>query len=143
MAYFFGVGAHLDVYQLVMRGANLINNLLGEGTLSASFIPIYSRMLEEGRERDAGRFAGAIFGLLVAVAAAIVAIGLLAAPIVVAVLAPGFLGDAALVQAGEVNVDRYALAVGMFRIALPMAALLALSAWALGVLNSHRRFLLP
>ncbi|MEL6704796.1 MAG: murein biosynthesis integral membrane protein MurJ [Bacteroidota bacterium] len=143
VAYFFGVGAHLDVYQLVMRGANLINNLLGEGTLSASFIPIYSRMLEEGRERDAGRFAGAIFGLLVAVAAAIVAIGLLAAPVVVAVLAPGFLGDAALVQAGEMNVDRYALAVGMFRIALPMAALLALSAWALGVLNSHRRFLLP
>ena len=78
-----------------------------------------------------------------AVAAGIVAIGLLAAPVVVAVLAPGFLGDAALVQAGEMNVDRYALAVGMFRIALPMAALLALSAWALGVLNSHRRVLLP
>ncbi|MEM9997246.1 MAG: murein biosynthesis integral membrane protein MurJ [Bacteroidota bacterium] len=143
VAYFFGVGAHLDVYQLVMRGANLINNLLGEGTLSASFIPIYSRMLAEGRERDAGRFAGAIFGLLVLVAASIVAVGLLAAPVVVAVLAPGFLDDAELVQAGEIAVDRYALAVGMFRIALPMAALLALSAWALGVLNSHRRFLLP
>ncbi|MEM8557986.1 MAG: murein biosynthesis integral membrane protein MurJ [Bacteroidota bacterium] len=143
VAYFFGVGAHLDVYQLVMRGANLINNLLGEGTLSASFIPIYSRMLAEGRERDAGRFAGAIFGLLVVVAASIVAVGLLAAPVVVAVLAPGFLDDAELVQAGEIAVDRYALAVGMFRIALPMAALLALSAWALGVLNSHRRFLLP
>lgn len=65
VAYFFGVGPHLDVYQLLMRGANLLNNLLGEGTLSASFIPIYSRMLEEGRPRDAGRFAGAVFGLLV------------------------------------------------------------------------------
>lgn len=143
VAYFFGLGAHLDVYQLVMKGANLLNNLLGEGTLSASFIPIYSRMLEEGRERDAGRFAGAVFGLLLVTVTTLTIVGVLAAKYVVTLLAPGFLGDAALVASGELTVNRFDLAVYAFRITLPMAAFLALSAWALGVLNSHRRFFLP
>ncbi|MEM1118580.1 MAG: murein biosynthesis integral membrane protein MurJ, partial [Bacteroidota bacterium] len=143
VTYFFGVGAHLDVFQLLMRGANLLNNLLGEGTLSASFIPIYSRMLEEGRARDAGRFAGAVFGLLVAVCAAVTLAGVLGARFVVSFLAPGWLDDDAAVAAGDLPIDRFAMAVELFRYALPMAAFLALSAWALGVLNSHRRFFLP
>ena len=142
--YYFGVGPHLDVYQLMMKGANLLNNLLGEGTLSASFIPIYSRMLEEGRERDAGRFAGAVLGLLVAIAAAVTITGVLLAKwAVIAIGGWGFLGDAAEVAAGTLSVDRYLLAVDLFKFALPMAAFLMLSAWALGVLNSHRRFFLP
>ena len=127
-----------------MRGANLLNNLLGEGTLSASFIPVYSRMIEEGRERDAGRFAGAVLGLLIAVSVVVTGLGMLfAEPIIRYVLAPGFAGDAALVQAGTATVDRLPLLVRAFRLALPMAAFLALSAWCLGVLNSHRRFFLP
>ncbi|MEO0560382.1 MAG: lipid II flippase MurJ, partial [Bacteroidota bacterium] len=144
IAYYFGVGPHLDVYQLLMKGANLLNNLLGEGTLSASFIPIYSRMLEEGRERDAGRFAGAILGLLIAVASVVTLTGVALAQWVVALIGGyGFLDDAAQVAAGTMSVDRYALAVELFKYALPMAAFLMLSAWALGVLNSHRRFFLP
>ncbi|MEN0064790.1 MAG: murein biosynthesis integral membrane protein MurJ [Myxococcota bacterium] len=144
VAYFFGVGPFLDVFQLALRGANLLNNLLGEGTLSASFIPVYSRLLEEGRERDAGRFAGAILGLLIAVAVVITGIGMVfAEPFVRYVLAPGFAGDAALVAQGTETVDRLPLAVRALRFALPMAACLALSAWALGVLKSHRRFFLP
>ena len=143
VAYFFGLGAHLDVYQLVMKGSNLLNNLLGEGTLSASFIPIYSRMLEEGRERDAGRFAGAVFGLLLVTVALLTGVGVLAAKYIVTLIAPGFLGDSALVASGELPINRFDLAVYTLRITLPMAAFLALSAWALGVLNSHRKFFLP
>lgn len=144
VTYYFGAGAFLDVFQLAMRGANLLNNLLGEGTLSASFIPVYSRMIEEGREKDAGRFAGAIFGLLVAVAVVVTGIGMVfAEPFVRFVLAPGFADDARRVAEGLQDVDRLPLLVRALRLALPMAACLALSAWALGVLNSHRRFFLP
>ncbi|MEZ4238694.1 MAG: lipid II flippase MurJ [Myxococcota bacterium] len=58
LAYYFGVGPHLDVFTVAMRGANLLNNMLGEGTLSASFIPVYARMIEEGeRRRPAGSLA--------------------------------------------------------------------------------------
>src|SRR5690625_7884191 len=57
VAFFLGVGAHTDVFQAAFRAPNLLQNLLGEGTISAAFIPVYSRMIQEGREEEAGRFA--------------------------------------------------------------------------------------
>lgn len=142
VAFFFGSGAFADVYRLALRAPNFLQNLLGEGTLSASFIPIYSRMLEEGREEAAGRFAGAVFGLLAAVAFAAAVLGVLLAEPFVALIASGFLADDEALRAGEIVVDRYDLAVRVVRLTFPMTAFLVLSAWALGVLNSHRRFLL-
>ncbi|HVS02576.1 MAG TPA: murein biosynthesis integral membrane protein MurJ [Thermoanaerobaculia bacterium] len=143
VARYLGVGAHADVYATALRFPNLLQNLLGEQTLSAAFIPSYARMVEEGREEEAGRFAGAIFGLLLAVAGGLALLGIVLARPLVALFATGFLQDAARVAAGEATVDRYALAVAMVRIIFPMAGLLVLSAWALGILNSHRRFFLP
>lgn len=143
IAFFFGVGAHADVVQFAFRAPNLLQNLLGEGTISAAFIPIYSRMIEEGRERDAGRFAGAIFGLLLAVASGLALLGVVAAEPIVTVLAYGWTDDAARVASGELAINRFDLAVQAVRIMFPMAGLLVLAAWALGVLNSHRRFLVP
>jgi putative peptidoglycan lipid II flippase len=136
LAHYFGVGPHLDVFRAALRAPNVLQNLLGEGTLSASFIPVYSRLLEEGRKEEAGKFAGAIFGLLLAAGALLSLLGFLAAPLLVAVLSAGFLRDRS-------GVDRYALTVTAVRIIFPMTAFLILSAWALGVLNSHRRFFLP
>ncbi len=143
IAHFFGVGAHADVFQVAFRGPNLLQNLLGEGTISAAFIPIYSRMIEEGRERDAGRFAGAIFGLLLAVAAGLSLLGILLAEPIVTIFTPGFLKDAAKVAAGELPINRFDLAVSAVRIIFPMTGILVLAAWCLGVLNSHRKFFLP
>ncbi|MFW6057852.1 MAG: murein biosynthesis integral membrane protein MurJ [Persicimonas sp.] len=143
IAYFFGVSAHADVWQFVSKAPNILQNLLGEGTISASFIPVYSRMIDDGRHEDAGRLAGAIFGLLLAVAAVLTLLGIVFAGPIVTVLAPGFAGDAALVAAGEASFDRFELAVRAVRIMFPMAGVLVLAAWALAILNSHRRFLLP
>lgn len=143
MAFFFGVGPHADVLKSAFRAPNLLQNLLGEQTLSASFIPVYSRLLGEGREREAGRFAGAIFGLLLATVCALSLAGVLLARPLVAILTPGYLADAARLAAGEATVDRFELAVIGVRILFPAAALLVLAAWTLGVLNSHRRFFLP
>jgi putative peptidoglycan lipid II flippase len=138
----FGVGPVADVLQTALRAPNLLQNLLGEQALSASFIPIYSRMLAEGRAEAARRFAGAAFGLLAAIAAALALAGVLLARPIVSIFAVGYLGDSARVAAGELAVDRFELAVGAVRWTFPMTALLVLSAWALGVLNSHRRFFL-
>ncbi|KAB2954775.1 MAG: murein biosynthesis integral membrane protein MurJ, partial [Thermoanaerobaculia bacterium] len=138
----FGVGAHADVLQTALRAPNLLQNLLGEQALSASFIPVYTRLLAAGRTEAARRFAGAVFGLLLAVAAALVLTGILAARPLVAVFAAGYLQDAGRVAAGELAVDRYELAVRAVRWMFPMTGLLVLSAWALGVLNSHRRYFL-
>jgi len=139
----FGVGPHADVFQTALRAPNLLQNLLGEQALSASFIPVYSRLVERGEHEAARRFAGAIFGLLAATAAALAILGMLAARPLVGLFAAGYLRDAAAVAAGEATVDRYELAVRAVRWIFPMTAFLVLSAWALGVLNSHRRFFLP
>ena len=142
-SYFFGIGAHTDVYEAALRGPNLLQNLLGEGTISAAFIPIYSRLLDEGRPREAGHFAGAIFGLLVAAAATLVLLGIALAEPLVSILTPGFIDDAAKVAAGQLAINRFDLTVQAIRIIFPMTGVLVLSAWALGVLNSHRRFFVP
>ncbi|HAD75043.1 MAG TPA: murein biosynthesis integral membrane protein MurJ, partial [Gemmatimonadetes bacterium] len=68
MASFFGASGLMDVWIAATKIPNVIQNLLGEGTLSASVIPVYSEFLEEGREEDAGRFAGAVLGILMMVA---------------------------------------------------------------------------
>ncbi|HEV8578767.1 MAG TPA: murein biosynthesis integral membrane protein MurJ [Thermoanaerobaculia bacterium] len=142
-ARYFGVGPHQDALTAAMRVPNVLQNLLGEGILSASFIPIYSNLLEEGREEEAGRFAGAVFGLMLAAAAGFALLGIALAKPIVVLLAPGFLRDAAAVAAGTMTVDRFALSVAGVRILFPMAGVLVLSVWALAVLNSHRRFFLP
>jgi putative peptidoglycan lipid II flippase len=142
-AHYLGGGAFADALTSAFRGPNVLQVLLGEQALSAAFIPIYSRMLEEGREEEAGRFAGAIFGLLLAAAAALSLAGILLARPLVALFAGGYLQDAAKVAAGELVVDRFELTVAAVHWIFPMTGLLVLSAWALGILNSHRKFFLP
>lgn len=126
---YLGTSYAADSFRTALRMPNVLQNLLGEGTLSASFIPVYSELLEEGREEEAGRVAGAIFALLFALAGALALVGIVAAPVLVSVFTPGFVGD-----------PRYDLTVGLIKIIFPMAGVLVLSAWSLGVLNSHRRF---
>ena len=143
VTFFLGVGAHTDVLQAAFRAPNVLQNLLGEGTISAAFVPVYSRFLKDGREEDAGRFAGAVFALLVVAVATLVLIGIAFARPIVSVMLYHWTSDAARVAAGELPFDRLALVVKAVRIVFPMAGILVLSAWALGVLNSHRRFFVP
>jgi len=127
-AQYFGTTLYADVFRAGLRMPNVLQNLLGEGTLSASFIPVYSELLEQGRKEEAGRVAGAIFSLLFVVAGALALIGVLLSPLLVSVFLPGFEGE------------RRALSITVSRIIFPMTGLLVLSAWALGILNSHRKF---
>ncbi len=138
-----GVGALTDILAIAFRAPNVLQNLLGDQALSASFIPVYSRLLAEGRRREAGALAGAVFGLLFSAMAVLSLLGVLLAPWLVRLLVPGLAGDADLVAAGAMTLDRQELTVAAVRICFPMVGAITLSAWCLGVLNSHRRFLLP
>lgn len=130
MSHFFAVGYLKDAFDAAFKIPNLMQNLLGEGVLSASFIPVYSRLLAEGREEEAGRVAGAIAGLLAVAAAVLSVLGVVFADPILSVTAPGLAPET------------HALAVTTMRIVTPGIGLLVLSAWCLGVLNSHRRFFL-
>ena len=92
-AHFLGSGMAADALAAAFRIPNLLQNLFGEGSLSASFIPVYARLLAEGRTEEAGRVAGAVLGLLALVVSVVVALGVLCAPWLVDLLAPGFGGD--------------------------------------------------
>jgi putative peptidoglycan lipid II flippase len=130
-AQFFGTSLYADAFRAGLRMPNAIQNLLGEGTLSASFIPVYSELLEEGRKEDAGRLAGAIFALLFTIAGALALLGILLAPLMVSIFLPGFVEE------------RREITITIVRILFPMTGVLVLSAWALGILNSHRKFFIP
>jgi putative peptidoglycan lipid II flippase len=130
VGHFFGTGHAADAFSAAYRIPNVLQSLLGEGVLSASIVPMYSRLLADGREEDAGRVAGALAGLLAAVVGATVVLVVVFARSVVAVLAPGLAPET------------FDLTVVLLQIIAPGVGFLVLSAWCLGILNSHRRFFL-
>jgi putative peptidoglycan lipid II flippase len=128
----FGLTPVADAFRFAMRVPNFLQNLLGEGALSASFIPVYARLVEDGEDGEADELAGAVAALLAATTAVLVAAGvLLAEPLVI--VFSGFEGGSAV----------YELAVSLTRITTTGLGFLVLSAWCLGILNSHRSFFLP
>jgi putative peptidoglycan lipid II flippase len=129
-AHYFGLGVEADAFSAAFRIPNFLQNLFGEGALSASFIPVYASLLARGERRQADRVAGAVASLLALAVSAIVLVGVVATPLLIDAIAPGFEG-------GQRD-----LTIRLVRILFPGAGLLVLSAWCLGVLNSHRRFLL-
>jgi putative peptidoglycan lipid II flippase len=129
-AHYFGNSDAADAFKAAFRIPNFLQNLFGEGVLSASFIPVYARLLAEGDEEDARRTAGAVAGLLALTTSFLVLAGVLATPFLIDAIAPGFSGA------------KRELTIRLVRILFPGAGLLVFSAWCLGILNSHRRFFL-
>ena len=129
-AHYFGNSDAADAFRAAFRIPNFLQNLFGEGVLSASFIPAYAGLLARKEQREAGELAGAIAAILGLVVSVLVLTGIWATPFLIAVIAPGFAGE------------KRELCIRLVRIFFPGAGLLVLSAWCLGVLNSHRRFLL-
>lgn len=130
IAHFLGAGGAADAWQAAFRIPNFLQNLFGEGALSASFIPVYAGLLGQNRRDDARRVAGAVAALLALVVSVLVLAGVLLTPFLINAIAPGFTGA------------RRELAVTLVRIVFPGTGLLVLSAWCLGILNSHGRFFL-
>src|SRR5215471_5014778 len=91
-AHFFGISYAADAFRAAMRIPNFLQNLFGEGVLSASFIPVYARLVVQGEEEESGRVAGAIFSLLALVTSLLVLAGVLATPYLIDAIAPGFQG---------------------------------------------------
>ncbi len=129
-AHYLGSGLEAAAFSAATRIPNVLQNLLGEGVLSASFIPVYAGLRAKGDEAGARKVAGAVFGLLSLVVSVMVAVGVLGAPWLVRVIAPGYEGEA------------LGLTVTLVRIIFPGTGVLVLSAWCLGILNSHKKFFL-
>src|SRR6185503_20133809 len=117
LAHYLGLSPAAGAFRAALRIPNLLQNLLGEGVLSASFIPVYARLCAEGRMEDASRVARAVGTLLALAASGLALLGVLAASPLVDLLVPGFHGASR------------ELTVALVRILFPGVALLVMSAW--------------
>jgi putative peptidoglycan lipid II flippase len=128
IAKYLGVTEASDAFNAATRIPNLLQNLFGEGALSASFIPVYSRLRAERRDDEAGRVAGGVLATLAVVVTILVVLGIIFAPQVLPIVAGGFKGE------------KRTLTIELVRITFPGVGIFVIGAWCLGILNSHRRF---
>ncbi|HXC32547.1 MAG TPA: murein biosynthesis integral membrane protein MurJ [Verrucomicrobiae bacterium] len=129
-AHYFGNSDAADAFKAAFRIPNALQNMFGEGVLSASFIPVYAALLARDEDEEARRTAGAVAALLALSTSFLVLVGVLATPYLIDAIAPGFSGA------------KRELTIRIVRILFPGAGLFVFSAWCLGILNSHRRFFL-
>jgi len=131
-AHYFGNDTiPADAFRAALRIPNTLRSLLGEGTLLASFIPVYAAFNERQDKRAARALAGAVLRLLLLASGTVALIGIALAPAITTVIAKGF------------DEPRRQLTITLVRILFPMTGLMVISAWCLGILNTHRRFFLP
>ncbi|HYV98161.1 MAG TPA: murein biosynthesis integral membrane protein MurJ [Gemmatimonadaceae bacterium] len=126
--HFLGSGMQTDAYNNAVKVPNALRNLLGEGAISASFVPVYAAALERGDEQGARALANALLGVLLVGVSLLTIAGIALAPQLTAVLAAGF------------DAERAALCSKLMQVMFPMTGLMVLSGWCLGVQNAHHRF---
>ena len=129
-AHYLGSLPAADAFQAALRIPNFLQNLLGEGVLSASFIPVYAHLLAGGNEKEADRVASVIGSLLALVTSILVVLGIVSTPLLIDLIAPGFSGETRQ------------LTITLVQILFPGIGALVMSAWCLAILNSHGRFFL-
>jgi len=133
LARLFGATPAADAFFVAYRIPNLLRELFAEGSMSSAFVPVFTEYRTQRGDRDAWELASAVFTTLLTILTGITLLGILAAPAIVWVLAPGFHGDP----------GRLAMTTWLTRIMFPYLLFISLAALAMGVLNSLRAFAAP
>src|SRR3989449_7838898 len=128
LARLFGAGLAADAFFVAYRIPNLLRELFAEGSMSAAFIPVFSEYLTKRTKRDAWELASAAFTTLLTVLTGVCLLGILAAPWIVKLIAPGF----------SDNPEREALTTMLTRIMFPYLLCIGLAALAMGDRKSTR-----
>lgn len=131
IAYFFGATATTDAFWVAFRIPNLLRRLFAEGSLTISFIPVFTQYLETKNKEEAKKVADAVFTILVFLLILISIGGVLLSPYIIKLFAAGF------------DESTFDLAVSLNRIMFPYILFISLTALSMGVLNSLRHFFAP
>ncbi len=126
----FGAGPLTDAFFVAFRIPNILRRLLGEGALSTAVVPMLSDYLATRSRLEFNRLFRAMLGAAILVLGGVTAIGMLVAPWLVRVMAPGFAGDP----------GQLALTASLTRLMFPYLVLVGLAALVMGALNAHGRF---
>lgn len=133
-ARYFGASGETDAFFLAFKIPNFMRRLFAEGSFSLAFVPVLSEVRATGDREALKDLIDNVSGTLFAILLVITAIGVLAAPLVLAVFAPGWLID---------DRPEFGLAADMLRITFPYILLISMTALAGGILNTFDRFLVP
>ena len=133
VAAFFGAGLASDAFFVAFRIPNLLRRLIGEGSLTVSFVPVFTEYRQKKSKEEALELANVAFTLLSILLVIISLLGVLFSPLIVALIAPGFVNDP----------DQFALAVFLNRLMFPYIFFMSLVALCMGILNSFRHFAAP
>ncbi len=133
IANFFGAGLVADAFFVAYRIPNLLRQLLGEGALSASFIPVFTEYLTTRPKEETQKLARTSGLVLLTVLSILTILGVILSPIIVRLVAPGFIK----------NPEKLSLTITLTRILFPFMMAIGLAALALGILNSLHRFIIP
>ncbi|HUU49797.1 MAG TPA: murein biosynthesis integral membrane protein MurJ [Nitrospinota bacterium] len=133
IANVFGAAMITDAFFVAFRIPNLLRRLLGEGTLTAAFIPVFTEYRETGKKDEAWDLTNSLITILILLLISITFLGVIFAPIIVRLIAPGFYN----------SMDKYTLTVGLTRIMFPYIFFIGLTVMAMGILNSLKHFATP
>jgi putative peptidoglycan lipid II flippase len=134
VARLFGADAATDAFFVAFKIPNFLRRLFAEGAFSVAFVPVLSEYRSQRSRAELKAFIDRITGTFGLVLLLITLLGVLAAPLLIMLFAPGFLGG---------NNDTYALAVEMLHLTFPYLFFISLTALAGGILNAHNRFGIP
>lgn len=129
----FGAGAATDAFVIAYRIPNFLRRIFAEGSFQTAFVPVFTELRQRGDARALKDLLDHVAGALAAAVLAVSAAGVLLAPLVAAVFAPGALDEP----------QKYAWITEMLRITFPYLAFISMTALAAAVLNSHGRFAIP
>ncbi len=132
-ARFFGAGLLMDAFLVAQRIPNMLRRFFAEGAFSAGFVPVMARYKEQHGHDEARAYVDAMAGTFALVLFVVTLIGVIGAPLLVLVVAPGFVGDG-----GDFD-----LAALMLRFTFPYLFFISLTAFAGGILNTYGRFGVP
>jgi putative peptidoglycan lipid II flippase len=130
LARYLGTSIYSDALKAALRIPNFLQNLFGEGVLSASFIPVYSKLRSQEKYEDAAIASKQVGVILLILLALICPLGIFGAEYFVDLFSPGYTGELK------------DLTIKLIKIIFPATSILVLSAWCLGILNSHKIFTL-
>lgn len=133
IARVFGAGSGADAFFVAFKIPNFLRRLFAEGSFSQAFVPVLAGYRARNTAEETRELAAAAAGVLGGLLLVITVLGILAAPLLVLVFAPGFLADAA----------KYELTVQMVRLTFPYILFISLTALAGGILHSFGRFAVP
>ncbi len=132
-ARFFGAGLLMDAFLVAQRIPNMLRRFFAEGAFSAGFVPVMARYREKHGHDEARDYVDAMAGTFGLVLFVVTVIGVIAAPLLVLVVAPGFISDG-----GDFD-----LAALMLRFTFPYLFFISLTAFAGGILNTYGHFGVP